>query len=665
MYFRRFGRFIVLPLSLCLVIAGNGKEKDAALKTVSSTLKTHPSHALFEKVVHVPQGITVNQFSSHNKKGFNSDETWPLYIDENNDEVIFDATGPGCIRSMWATYLDSSATVKFYFDGEKKPSYSMKYVNFYNGDGNSKFSNPLISFERRGTCCINEPNAGNSFIPIPYSKSLKISIQGLSRFYHILYEKYPYGTPIKTFTGREDRATLEDCFNRIGEAPLDTNGLTVFNTRVDEIEPLQTIPLLDIKDRSGIIRIIEMGADGSEEFFQKARIRMRWDGHTRWDVLAPIGIFFGSAVEAEDMRSLPLRVEKLENGRVRLYCYFPMPFWEKAEISLVNLSEEYKGPLDVTIYVSDNTVEQPDGTYFTTLYHEGETVYGHDWLLYEATGSGWLVGVVQSMQYGHYCEGDERFYIDGAISPQINGTGTEDYYLACFWSNIDFDLPFGCVVGDVLKKGGGHWRGTYYTPACYSRYHLEAPIPFYSSINARIQHGGLSNIRSNYRSLAFAYLNKQAKIRQTDYIDIGNSISEKIHNYQATQSESVVTLSAYPEGESFETLIKDDGRYHGSGEISFTVSIDPNNQGVRLRRRIDQGIPRQWAKVYIDGKYAGCWYYGYENEHLRWFDLDYEIPSDFTIGKNSLNVRLVVEPKDNKVSEAFSDFRYTVFCHDE
>jgi len=661
MLFRKSSLFLItVNIIFTLLMSGLAQEKTVLQTQPDNELRTYPSYALFERLMQVPGQIAVRQFSSHNKKGMNSDENWPVYTDPNGDEVIFDATGPGCIRSMWATYLDSSAIVKFYFDGEKKPRYSMNYIDFYKGE-NEGFPTPLISFEKRGTCCIEEPNAGNNFIPIPYEKSLKIAIQGLSRFFHIIYEEYPYKTPIKTFSGAEDLSALEDCFKRFGDAPLDSEGLDVYETTQEEIAPLQAIPLLNLENTAGIIREIDIEADGSVEFFREARIRMRWDGHSRRDVLAPIGIFFGSAVEADDMRSLPLRVEKLESGRVRLRCYFPMPFWEKAEIDLVNLSRQHKGPLNVKIYVSPNPLEKSTGTYFTTLYHEGETVYGHDWLLFEGSGSGWFVGVVQSMQYEHYCEGDERFYIDGAISPQINGTGTEDYYLACFWSNVDFDMPFGCVVGDILKKGGGDWRGTYYVPSCYSRFHLEAPIPFHSSINARIQHGGLSNIRSDYRSLAFCYLNKQEMIRQTDFIDVGNAASEKAHAYRATNQGDIRSLEAFPEGEYFETLVRDDGRYHQKGAITFKVAIDPENQGVRLRRRIDQSIPCQKAQVYVDGKYAGCWYYGYQNEYLRWFDLDFAIHPDLTRGKNVLEVKLVLEPGEGV--DTFTDFWYGVYCY--
>ena len=105
-------------------------EMDDSKLVKNESLKFYPSYEFFNKLVRVPNEIYVKQVSSHNKKGQNSDENWPLYVDENGDEVIFDAKGPGCIRSMWATYLDSNAVVKFYFDGEKKPRYEMNYVHF-------------------------------------------------------------------------------------------------------------------------------------------------------------------------------------------------------------------------------------------------------------------------------------------------------------------------------------------------------------------------------------------------------------------------------------------------------------------------------------------------------------------------------------------------------
>ena len=38
--------------------------------------------------------------------------------------------------------------------------------------------------------------------------------------------------------------------------------------------------------------------------------------------------------------------------------------------------------------------------------------------------------------------------------PQIHGTGTEDYYLACLWPNPNYNKPFAGCVGDITKIPG-------------------------------------------------------------------------------------------------------------------------------------------------------------------------------------------------------------------
>jgi hypothetical protein len=506
-----------------------------------------------------------------------------------------------------------------------------------------------------------EPFAGNSFVPIPFAKSLKISVKGESRFFHIIYEMYPFPASLETFTGREDRSALLDAFARSGEAPFEPSGLAAYPLETRTVEPGKTVSLLKLEKTSGIVRELVLEAEGSEDLFQKTMLRMRWDGHPRWDVNAPTGMFFGTAVRPDDMRSLPLRVEKLPGGKVRLSCYFPMPFWDSAEIEWTNGTARRTAPLKVHIVVDKNPVPRDEGTYFTTLYHAGETVYGHDWLLFEGQGAGWYAGTVQSMRESHYCEGNEHITLDGAVSPQINGTGTEDYYLACFWPNIDFDSPFACVAGDIMREARGSMDGAYHKAASYARYHLEAPLPFFSSIDARIQHGGMSDVRSEYRSLAFAYLRKAARLAQTDLIDVGNPASEKAHGYRTSMGGVPVTLEAYPEGESFETASRSDGRSHPGGTIKFRVAVDPANAGVRLRRLFDQKGPRQTADVYVDGRYAGTWLDGYGNEFLRWAESDFEIAPIFSRGKTALDIKLEVNVDDGR--SPFSDFAYRVFCY--
>ena len=70
----------------------------------------------------LPKGQAwAGQFSSHSPHQHNGDAGHYLYKDEFGDAVIFDVAGPGCIRSMWGTDLDTSSILKFYFDDEKQP----------------------------------------------------------------------------------------------------------------------------------------------------------------------------------------------------------------------------------------------------------------------------------------------------------------------------------------------------------------------------------------------------------------------------------------------------------------------------------------------------------------------------------------------------------------
>ena len=73
--------------------------------------------------------------------------------------------------------------------------------------------------------------------------------------------------------------------------------------------------------------------------------------------------------------------------------------------------------------------------------------------------------------------------------------------------------------------------GAYHVPASYFRYHLEAPIPFLASVDARIQHGGRSDVLSEYRSLGIAYLRKAERLVQTGGVQKNNRTDrQQLHN---------------------------------------------------------------------------------------------------------------------------------------
>jgi hypothetical protein len=354
-------------------------------------------------------------------------------------------------------------------------------------------------------------------------------------------------------------------------------------------------------------------------------------------------------------------VELTAPGRVRGHIYLPMPFWKSFSLTFrhaygMNITNE----LSIEAAVSERVYPDNRSGYFTVVYHDGTTTYDEDWLLADIHGHGWYIGTVQSMCGEHYCEGDERFYLDGSATPAWHGTGSEDYYLCCFWPNIHFTLPFGGCIGDVHKESQRLKCRSNDVPSSYYRFHLEAPIPFYSGMKAAIEHGGNSYILSQYRSLALFYVRKHIALQETDMIDIGNTASEAMHGYCASNSVGV-TLDAHYEGEQDLVTLQDTGRRHRKGSISFTAAVSRRNNGVRLRRRIDQGAGRQRATVFVDGNKAGTWYYPDINRFKRWADTEFEIPVELTRGKDEIDITLRVEPVDG-ISN-FTDFRYWVLCY--
>ncbi len=600
----------------------------------------------------LPRNVSLLQFSSHNRQGVNGDADWCLYKDAKGDFIVFDAMGPGCVRSFWQTCFPKDQVLKFYFDGESKPRYEIPTMDLYGGK-HPLFPKPLVSDEILGYYAGGDI-AGNCFVSIPFAKSLRITFTKKASFHHFLYERYPFGTPVTTFTGKENRSYLLKAFANQGEELSPSPDVKVIRTAPAELKVGEWREILNVGQPGTVSRIVIEG-EASEAFLHQVEIEMRWDDSPRPDVLAPVGMFFACAVRPENVRSLPTKVELLPEHRIRLTSYFRMPFWRKGSIVLVNRpSPEAKpiGKVSAEVHLLPQRYKEADSGYFSALYRAGRTEMARDWLILDAQGTGRFLGVVQTMNGGHYCEGNERFTVDGAAMPQVHGTGTEDYYLACLWPNPNYNRPFAGCVGDITKKPG---------PACYYRFHLEGPLPFYSALDARIQHGASSDIVSQYQTLGFCYLRKQPVLRQTDLIDVGNETSEQQHDYQAAGSTLTDRLQASYEGNNAGTLIRDDGRMHTAGEITFTVAVSPDNSGVRLRRRLDQKFGRQAADVYVDGQPAGTWYHADQNEFLRWHDSEFDLPPELTRGKSELKLRLAI--KSGEGYGPFSDFRYEVLSY--
>ncbi|HYK34093.1 MAG TPA: hypothetical protein VEV63_19120, partial [Streptosporangiaceae bacterium] len=81
------------------------------------------------------------------------------------------------------------------------------------------------------------------------------------------------------------------------------------------------------------------------------------------------------------------------------------------------------------------------------------------------------------------------------------------------------------------------------------------------------------------------------------------------------------------------------------------------NRGLDLRRRYDQGIASQAAKVYADGRFVGIWYVAGRNPYHRWADTDFLIPAAMTSRKTAVTIKI----QYLSGSPYFTEYRYWAY----
>jgi hypothetical protein len=109
----------------------------------------------------------------------------------------------------------------------------------------------------------------------------------------------------------------------------------------------------------------------------------------------------------------------------------------------------------------------------------------------------------------------------------------------------------------------------------------------------------------------------------------------------------------------------DDGRAF-SGTSEFTVKIDPANEGVKIRRRVNRNRSNvQRTNVYVDGQLIpdAPWYVCDlpVDPAVAFRDTDYEIPPIFTKGKHHLAIKL--QHVAGRSDDSSNEYYYWVYCY--
>jgi hypothetical protein len=373
------------------------------------------------------------------------------------------------------------------------------------------------------------------------------------------------------------------------------------------------------------------------------RIRVSFDGIRTVD--APLDEFVGTPGGKAAVHSLTSAVDL--GGEGWFTSWWPMPYRKSVSLELYNTGGTAFDSVGVVVTTVadrswDAALKSGAAGYFHATSRSGTPKVGQDWVFLETPGHGKVVGVAQGIQGlpgagKGFLEGDERVFIDGARSPNVHGTGTEDFYHGgWYFLNGPFTAAFD---GQPLDGGTGCPAGG----SCVGMYRLLVADAwtFGSGIDAGIEHGGTDDVVAAYSSTTFWYGDERATtLAQTDVLDIGNSTSEAAHRYQHAAFEPPKVLEATYEAGAATAGVVNDNLRSTTTPVTFTLALDPDNSGVVLRRMSDQMAGGQQVRVGVDGTAAGTWRQPLENRSHRWLDDEYLLPASVTAGKSRITISL-------------------------
>lgn len=626
----------------------------------------------------LPNGTQTRQFITYDPSGKNRSGFFKRY-EENGEYVFFDEMGPGCLYrqqmnvfSKWTQFPNEEARIRYYFDDEPKPRIDLTFAEFFGKGGKyqAPFTPPLAYFDTQGSQWSGGPGAfAVLYYPFPFQTRLKIAAYhpaGMKHFeatwFQYTYLKYPPGVNVTSWPGRElDSPATRARWEHLGDDPKATPAGSLLRT-TNAIPAGGRAVVLDVAG-AGAIGALKIRLDPwTRSTFHQTRLRLTWDNQSTPAVDMSLGSFFGAGgdtIGAEDVSGHTLKnlMFGFDAKAEQFYCYWPMPYWRHARIEILNDSPGDIARLETEIRPLENTV-YPEGA--CGYFHAQRTIdLSPDGALYSRAfrerGRGKVVGL-SMFSTDYNMDGDEFTFIDGSRTPQIHGDGTEDDHNQG-WGGYAIQKP---VWGGLVNGFQGGYR-----------LYLGEPYVFDSSIAINYEHSQLGADYGQKTDFVVWYYRAEpgvGNLKLTDEVDIGNAASEQAHRCAVTGlAWAGTTKSAYDRYEAQDPAptTEDDGRAF-TGASQFVVKLDPANEGVKLRRRVNRALANvQRANVSVDGaRLPGAPWYVCDlpvTNDVAWRDTDFEIPANYTRGKAEITVKL--EHVHGLPNDSGNEFYYWVFCY--
>lgn len=533
---------------------------------------------------------------------------------EGDVSVVAEMRGPGCIWRIWSA-APKDGHVKIYLDGNPEPVVDLPFIGYFDHK-NSPFIYPGL---------VHEVSKGfNSYVPIPFQKSCKITMdKDWGAYYHFTYSRFPEGTQVPTFTrnlSAEEMAALDkaDRFLRkqLGTDPAGKRDGQVTETRMVTLGAGEKTTIASITGTRAItgmwVRVDTSDAAKVTELLRNVSLKISWDGEKNPSVWSPLGDFFGTGPGVNEYKSLPLGMTK--DG---FYSYWYMPF---AKGAVVELSNDGGKPFTGQFMITHAPVTTPIESLgrFHAKWHRDaflptEKERWIDWPIVKGIGRGRFLGVglqIWNPRGGWWGEGDEKWFVDGEKFPSTIGTGSEDYF-GYAWC---YPALFQNAYHDQTRNDGDNFNHV-----AVNRWHITDNVPFQKSFEGDIEKYYRNERPTLYAATGYWYLEaggtdpyKAVPVAdRTFYVRV-----EKVHMAGAIEGEGLKVLGKTGGNATTQGMeIFTGGKWSGDAHLWWTdaqpgdkldLTLPVNKSGkcdvrVAMTKAADYGI----VQLYMDGQKLG------------------------------------------------------------
>ena len=308
-------------------------------------------------------------------------------------------------------------TLRIYLDGKPEPVLEGPTYDLFNGTTITSYP-----FGHKSL------SSAVSYLPIPWARGCKITMDIEPQYYIFTYREYADGTKVKSFT-MDDLKAAQGKIKRIGDTLVNPENTSSSHSDSlsETIEPQSEVSLELPAEVHAIRRLsVKLGSYDDPQVTRSVVLRIDFDGQqTVW---CPVGDFFGTGVGLHPFKGWYRTVGK--DGTMS--CRWVMPYRSSAKVTLLNLhNRAVQAQLEVA--VGDWGWDDRSMYFHSSWRHQSniKTMPRSDWNYVTLNGRGVYVGdtlTVWNPEEIWWGEGDAKIWVDGEAFPSIFGTGTEDYY---------------------------------------------------------------------------------------------------------------------------------------------------------------------------------------------------------------------------------------------